>query len=70
MIPDFFLLIINLLSSAHYSTILITSRRFALHIPITAKSSASAKQLCLPFFNLSIRSLNMIINSVGLATPP
>ena len=68
--PDFFLLMVSLLSLAHYSTMFIASTKFALLIPIIAKSSAYAYALIFLFLSFSIKSLNIIRNSVGLVTPP
>ena len=68
--PDFFLLIIILLFEAHYSTVSIAYFNSLFLNPITARSSAYANAMNPLLLSTFIRSLNIMINSVGLKTPP
>ena len=69
-IPDFFLLIYISLSFAQSWHIIMALSRFLSVVPITDKSSAKARTVNPAASSLSIRSLNMARNKVGLELDP
>ena len=68
--PDFFLFKVSLFSYSHFSITLITVSNLSLPVPIIARSSAYAYTYRPIPVSTLIKSLNIILNNVGLNTPP